>query len=154
MQEEVPQSVRQYCLRRGRSGEADDRMVAMGEPTHGTSEDRRGGFRHALAGVRLPIFLTGLLFLVPGTSLSASHSPPAGQGKIILSVPGIPGPYCAYGIEKRLLELDGVREVHLLWREEKIRAVIRAGEQVTSPEVQKAVRRADYPYDYSIEFKP
>lgn len=29
----------------------------------------------------------------------------------MLEVLGIPGPYCAYGVEKRLLELVGVTEV-------------------------------------------
>lgn len=74
----------------------------------------------------------------------------AGSGEIILSVPGIPGPYCAYGVEKRLLELDGVERVDLLWKEEKIRAVIAKGKVITSEQIKAAVKRADYPYDYSI----
>jgi mercuric ion binding protein len=78
----------------------------------------------------------------------------ADQGEIIVSVPGIPGPYCAYGIEKRLLELDGIQEVHLFWNEEEIRSVIRTGKKVSTREIKEAVRRADYPYKYSIKVRP
>ncbi|MBI5747419.1 MAG: heavy-metal-associated domain-containing protein [Nitrospirae bacterium] len=74
----------------------------------------------------------------------------AGEGEIILSVPGIPGPYCAYGLEKRLLELEGVERVDLLWREEKIRIVVIKDNRVTPDEIREAVRWADYPYQYTI----
>lgn len=69
---------------------------------------------------------------------------------IIVSVPGIPGPYCAYGAEKRLLELDGVERVELLWKEERLRIVIAAGKVVTAKQIEAAMKRADYPYDYSV----
>lgn len=78
----------------------------------------------------------------------------ADQGEVIVSVPGIPGPYCAYGIEKRLLELDGIQEVHLFWNEEEIRGVIRTGKKVSTREIKEAIRRADYPYKYSIKVLP
>ncbi|HWP48517.1 MAG TPA: heavy-metal-associated domain-containing protein [Candidatus Limnocylindrales bacterium] len=74
----------------------------------------------------------------------------AGEEEIILSVPGIPGPYCAYGLEKRLLELEGVQRVDLLWKEEKIRVVVALGKRVTLAEIREAIQRADYPYPYTI----
>ena len=74
----------------------------------------------------------------------------AQETEIVLSVPGIPGPYCAYGVEKRLLELDGVQRVELLWKEQRIRAVIAEGKIVTLEQIRMAVKKADYPYDYEI----
>ena len=74
----------------------------------------------------------------------------AQETEIVLSVPGIPGPYCAYGVEKRLLELDGVQRVELLWKEQRIRAVIAEGKIITPEQIRMAVKKADYPYDYEI----
>lgn len=89
-----------------------------------------------------------------GTILLTPRSMAAGHGEIIVSVPGIPGPYCAYGLEKRLLRLDGIQEVRLLWKEEEIRAVVRPGEKVSTRDIEETVRRADYPYKYSIKIGP
>ena len=82
--------------------------------------------------------------------LSLTHSLAASDREIILSVPGIPGPYCAYGVEKRLFELDGVQRVDLLWKEEKIRVLIADGKVVTSDQIIMAVEKSDYPYEYTI----
>jgi mercuric ion binding protein len=94
--------------------------------------------------------LLATIFLLGVTILLRSSFMVAGEGEIILSVPGIPGPYCAYGLEKRLLELDGVQKVDLLWKEEKIRVVMAQGKRVTPAEIQVAVQQADYPYPYTI----
>ena len=74
----------------------------------------------------------------------------AEEKEFIVSVPGIPGPYCAYGVEKRLFELDGVQRVDLLWKEEKIRVLIADGKVVTSDQIIMAVEKSDYPYEYTI----
>ena len=70
--------------------------------------------------------------------------------EVIISVPGIPGPYCAYGVEKRLLELDGVQSVAVFWQAEEIRAELGKGSAITELEIKQAVEKADYPYDYTI----
>ncbi len=70
--------------------------------------------------------------------------------EVIISVPGIPGPYCAYGVEKRLLEIAAVKSVAIRWQKEQIRAKLEQGSSVTEPEIRQAVENADYPYDYSI----
>ena len=86
-----------------------------------------------------------------GVIVLMMHSPAVAEKEIVLSVPGIPGPYCAYGVEKRLFELDGVQRVDLLWNEEKIRIGIADGKLVTREQILEAVERADYPYEYTIE---
>ena len=74
----------------------------------------------------------------------------ARAAEVIISVPGIPGPYCAYGVEKRLLEIAAVKSVAIRWQEEQIRAELEQGSSVTESEIRRAVENADYPYDYSI----
>ena len=70
--------------------------------------------------------------------------------EIVIAVPGIPGPYCAYGAEKRLLELHGVEDVRLLWESEQIRVVTSDTARLTADDIRQAMKRADYPYKYEI----
>ncbi len=97
----------------------------------------------SLKVLTLVAFVGGIQVLMP-QSMAAEDS------DIILSVPGIPGPYCAYGVEKRLLELDGIVRVELHWKDETIRAVIAEGRTVTADQIRMAVKKADYPYEYTI----
>ena len=87
--------------------------------------------------------LAGLLIVI-------SHPLAAEERNVIVSVPGIPGPYCAYGVEKRLFELAGVRRVDLLWEKEQIRVSIKDDKTVTSEQIREAFERSEYPYDYNI----
>lgn len=73
--------------------------------------------------------------------------------EVVISVPGIPGPYCAYGVEKRLLELAVVERVRLLWEEEEIRATLKPDGALSQAELKALMVRADYPYDYKITIK-
>lgn len=69
---------------------------------------------------------------------------------IVIAVPGIPGPYCAYGAEKRLREVPGVADVAISWPDQQIRVVTRPGSHVTADDISRAMTRADYPYKYEI----
>lgn len=100
--------------------------------------------------MRAALTYRALAAAVGGAVLLMTHSLVAGDREIILSVPGIPGPYCAYGVEKRLFELDGVQRVDLLWKEEKIRVLIADGKVVTSDQIIMAVKKSDYPFEYNI----
>lgn len=88
------------------------------------------------------------IFSVP--LLVMTHPLTAEERNVIVSVPGIPGPYCAYGVEKRLFELDGISRVELLWEKEQIRIVIADGNTVTLDQVRTAFEKFEYPYDYKI----
>ena len=88
--------------------------------------------------------------VVAGPLLVIAHPLAAEERNVIVSVPGIPGPYCAYGVEKRLLELAGVRRVDLLWEKEQIRVSIKDDKTVTSEQILAAFERSEYPYDYKI----
>ena len=100
--------------------------------------------------MRVGLKILTLIASIAGIHLLMTQSGAAGDKEIILSVPGIPGPYCAYGVEKRLLELDGILRVELHWKDETIRAVIAEGRTVTADQIRTAVKLADYPYEYSI----
>ena len=100
--------------------------------------------------MRVGLKILTLIASIAGIHLLMTQPGAAGDKEIILSVPSIPGPYCAYGVEKRLLELDGVARVDLLWKEETIRAVIAKGRTVTADQIRMAVKKADYPYEYTI----
>lgn len=88
--------------------------------------------------------------VVAGPLLVIAHTLAAEERNVIVSVPGIPGPYCAYGVEKRLFELAGVRRVDLLWEKEQIRVSIKDDKTVTSEQILAAFEKSEYPYDYKI----
>lgn len=71
-------------------------------------------------------------------------------GDIMIAIPGVPGPYCVYGIEKRLRELPGIERVDLLWEDERIGVVLAAGSRLTEDDVREAVERSEYPYEYRV----
>lgn len=73
------------------------------------------------------------------------------QPEVTISLPGIPGPYCMYGIEKRLAEMPEVEGVRLLWEEDAIRVGLKSGATVTRQAFEEAIERAEYPYEYSVE---
>ncbi|MGI8547626.1 MAG: hypothetical protein ACR2M1_09860 [Gemmatimonadaceae bacterium] len=75
---------------------------------------------------------------------------PGNASEIIISVPGVPGPYCVYGIDKRVRDLAGIAQVDLLWPEEKIRVVLAPGSSTTAADVRRAVERSEYPYHYTV----
>ena len=88
---------------------------------------------------------------IGGTYWPATASTAAEDKEIVVSVPGIPGPYCAYGVEKRLWALGGVKRVDVLWEEEIIRAYFDEGVAITRERIVEAMTKADYPYEYTIE---
>lgn len=73
---------------------------------------------------------------------------PQRDGTIL--VPGIPGPYCMYGIEKRLVEMPEIEQIDLHWDAEEIRITVKPGASVTRQQLEDAIERAEYPYNYSI----
>ncbi|MGH7424933.1 MAG: hypothetical protein ACREJP_02050 [Candidatus Methylomirabilales bacterium] len=81
------------------------------------------------------------------TSLSSGAS----SNPIMLRLPGIPGPYCAYGVEKRLLELEEVQQVTISWDNEALMVFMKDGAELSPERIDEVMKKADYPYRYSIE---
>lgn len=70
---------------------------------------------------------------------------------MILHLPGIPGPYCAYGVEKRLLEQEEVEKVTISWDKEGLIVLLKEGMELSPKRIEEVMKKADYPYRYSIE---
>ncbi|OFW39738.1 MAG: hypothetical protein A3F70_01730 [Acidobacteria bacterium RIFCSPLOWO2_12_FULL_67_14] len=81
------------------------------------------------------------------TAGDTAGQPPRG---VTIAVPGIPGPYCMYGIEKRLAEMPEIEQIDLRWDAEEIRITVKRGASVTRQQLEDAIERAEYPYKYSI----
>lgn len=105
---------------------------------------------HDRARAGVVVSLLALAAGAVGTALSAGSAPDTTAREIVLEVPGIPGPYCAYGVEKRLLELAGVTEVKTLWDTAQISVVASDRARITADDIRRAIDRADYPYKYEI----
>jgi hypothetical protein len=92
-----------------------------------------------------------LAMLGAGVALLRSPAESQGRSEITIRVPDVPGPYCVYGIEKRLAELPEVAGVRLLWEEDEIRVAMRPGAATSRERIEEAIERAEYPYPYSVE---
>lgn len=81
------------------------------------------------------------------TEGDTAGQPPRG---VTIAMPGIPGPYCMYGIEKRLAEMPEIEQIDLRWDAEEIRITVKPGASLTGQQLEDAIERAEYPYNYSI----
>lgn len=95
-----------------------------------------------------------IMSTIAAATLSLATGAAVARAKeIVIAVPGIPGPYCAYGAEKRLLELKGVEAVTTAWAREEIRIVVNDSARISAEDIKDAMRRADYPYKYEIRIR-
>lgn len=82
---------------------------------------------------------------------AADYLPIRGQasaGTFVIELPGIPGPYCAYGIEKRLRDLNVVSRTVMDWDAQQLR--VWATRAVSTVDVAAAVEASEYPYEYTV----
>lgn len=86
-----------------------------------------------------------VLITVGDTQSSPTSNP------VILHLPGIPGPYCAYGVEKRLMEREEVEKVTMSWEKESLIVSLKEGMELSSKSIEEVMKKADYPYRYSIQ---
>lgn len=76
-----------------------------------------------------------------------------GEATVVVELPGVPGPYCAYGIEKELRGHPGVEGMTMDWDAEELR-IRTTAEGLSHEEVERAVEASEYPYDYTIRTVP
>ena len=71
---------------------------------------------------------------------------PAGAGFLSaqLSVNGLSCPFCAFGIEKKLLDVPGVRDVEVFLDEGRIALTFRPGSEATVKDLEQAVIKAGF----------
>lgn len=68
----------------------------------------------------------------------------ASAAEFTLRVDGMACPFCAFGIEKKLLKVPGVEELNILMDEGKIVLTLAAGAELDVPALHKAVRNAGF----------
>jgi mercuric ion binding protein len=59
-------------------------------------------------------------------------------------VDGMACPFCAYGIEKKLKNLDALQSMEVQLEEGRVLLVFKEGESATKDEIQKAVENAGF----------
>lgn len=86
-----------------------------------------------------------------GGAGQAAASPGAAEERaVVIEVPGIPGPYCAYGIEKRLRNAPEVARIETDWEAEEMRVYPTPQRLLSREIVRRAVEASEYPYEYTI----
>lgn len=87
--------------------------------------------------------LSQILFL----SLIALVVAPSAQAEIrsaTVAVNGMSCPFCAFGIEKRLKKVEGVRSVDISTRQGTARLVAKDGESIAVDQIPAAVKKAGF----------
>lgn len=84
----------------------------------------------------------------PGPDVDTPTGRQTSAGILVVELPGIPGPYCAYGIQKRLRELSGVSRAVMDWDAQELR--VWATKAVSTVDVAAAVEGSEYPYEYTV----
>ncbi len=64
--------------------------------------------------------------------------------KAIIQVDGLSCPFCAYGLEKNLKKVEGIKSVHIDMKTGKATVIIKSGIQVDSQILRQAVKKAGF----------
>jgi len=91
---------------------------------------------------RLIVLLSVFILLwVPGHSLA---SPPPQGPTYQIQVDGLSCPFCTYGIEKKFLELDGVKQVQIDLPSGSALVIMKAGRNLDRETARKTVQAAGF----------
>jgi len=77
-------------------------------------------------------------------TLAAPLSALAGDNQYVLGVDGLACPFCAFGIEKRLNEVDGVTNVQIDVGESVVRVTLQEGKKLTEAQAHQAIKEAGF----------
>lgn len=88
-------------------------------------------------------FLVPVLWLLAGTSRPAAQEPKAG-GQAVVTVQGMQCPFCAYGIQKHLKKVAGVRSVDVDLEKNQAIVTFAPDAKVTDADLQQAIRKAGF----------
>jgi copper chaperone CopZ len=93
--------------------------------------------------ILLPGLLVGLLFLT-GLTSEAQAQKTLENPDIVVAVDGLACPFCAYGLEKKLKNLDGVTEVAVLLDEGETQLKVEEGTKLAEETIHKTVENAGF----------
>lgn len=83
----------------------------------------------------------------------ASTAALADGTQYVMRVDGLACPYCAYGIEKKLKQIQGVREIDVDLNKGLVTVDVAEGTQLTAPQMERLFEDAGFTYR-SMETKP
>jgi len=87
------------------------------------------------------LLITGLLFMAPVISLSAQE---VGLETATIAVDGLSCPFCAYGLEKNLKKVSGVKAVKIDMKTGKATVALKPDAQVDDQTLRQAVKKAGF----------
>ncbi len=96
------------------------------------------------------LVLTGVLLFASALSAQpALAQKKADQTKIkkpdvVATVNGLSCPFCAYGLEKKLKNFDGVTDIAVLLEEGTVQLKLAEGTRLSKKQIQKAVKNAGF----------
>lgn len=69
----------------------------------------------------------------------------------VMRVDGLACPYCAYSIEKKLKQIDGVENINVDLEKGWVVVEVREGVELTEPQMQQLFRDAGFTYRSMVE---
>lgn len=93
---------------------------------------------------RQPRLMQALAWMMLAFVLMLAFVGTVSASEFTLRVDGMACPFCAFGIEKKLLELPGVEQLDILIDEGKIVLILVAGAELDVPALHKAVKNAGF----------
>ncbi len=97
-----------------------------------------------LSGNRQPRLIENLTATMLAVVLVLGLAGTASSAEFTLRVDGMACPFCAFGIEKKLLKVPGVEDLTILIDEGKIVLKLTAGAELDVPALHKAVKNAGF----------
>lgn len=76
----------------------------------------------------------------------ASAAAMAGGTEYIMRVDGLACPYCAYGVEKKLKQIDGVQNIDVDLNKGLVTVQVAEGTELTEPQMKQLFKDAGFTY--------
>lgn len=97
-----------------------------------------------LRALTVAAFILPALWLLAGTSRTAAQSSKADGKQAIVTVQGMQCPFCAYGIQKHLKKLSGVKSVEVELEKNQAIVTLEPDADVSDKDIQQAIRKAGF----------
>lgn len=98
-----------------------------------------------LGRIVLLILISASLSVGPALPLLAQETPPHDSAKqIVIRVDGASCPFCAFGLEKRLGQIEGVAHVRIEMKAGEAIITLKKGAQISEQVLRQAVEEAGF----------
>jgi len=93
--------------------------------------------------MNLLVLTGGILILQGALSIKAADNELL-KDNVLVHIEGLACPFCAFGIEKHLKKVDGVKKVQVNLGEGTAHLTLKPGAEVTEEQVRQAVKKAGF----------